>query len=59
MFRFGAYTFDAILALGKFEADYIEQKFDCMEDLESMPVVINQVLDSSLDISIQSCYYEK
>ena len=57
--NWGFYTYDAILAFGKLETDYIEQKSDCMEALKRMPIVINQVLDCSLDISIEKYYYEK
>ena len=57
--NWGYYTLAAMFALGTFEEKLKNQHLDCMPNLNSMPVVITQVLDNSLDINLEQCYFEK
>jgi len=56
--NWGYFTFDAIFALGPVDDEVKKQKRDCMNVLKSLPVVINQVLDTSIDITMEQCYFK-
>ena len=53
------YTIDAMFALGVIDSKIKYQKLDIMHELELLPVVITQVLDNSLEIDLEYCYFEK
>ncbi len=50
--NWGYYTLDAILALGNLNSDRVNE-------LKSLPIVVSQVLDYSLSIEIERCFYQK
>lgn len=53
------YTIDAMFSLGVVDSELKHQKLDKTHELKSMPVVITQVLDYSLEIDLEYCYFEK
>ncbi len=57
--NWGYYTFDAMFALGTVEPELKKQKLDCVQELKCMPIVITQVLDYSVNIDLDYCYFEK
>lgn len=57
--NWGYYTFAAVLFLGSFKTEFMNIKPNCIEKLESFPIVIHQVLDTSLDINLTHYYYEE
>lgn len=56
--NWGYYTIDAIFALGVVDAELKCQKHDATNKLKSMPIVIAQVLDNSLDIYLDLYYFD-
>lgn len=57
--NWGYYTFDAILSMGSVKPELIDKKKSSVEQLMSMPVVVRQVLDTSLDIYCEYELFEK
>lgn len=57
--NWGYYTIDAMFLLGESDLKVKKQKDDCLQELKSMPIVITQVLDFSLNIDLEPCYFEK
>lgn len=57
--NWGYYTIDAVFALGILDGKVKEHRCDVADILKTMPVVISQVLDNSVDIVIEQCYYEE
>lgn len=58
--NWGYYTFDAKLCFGTIEMpDLNNTNYDYSSKLEAMPIVISQILDYSLGISFDDCYYKK
>lgn len=57
--NWGYFTIDAVFALGTVDDAVKSKKLDCMDILKSLPIVIAQVLDSSIDITIDQCYYKE
>lgn len=56
--NWGYYTIDAIFALGVLDNDVKNPKLDSTNILKSMPIVIAQVLDNSIEIAIDQCYFK-
>lgn len=56
--NWGYFTIDAIFALGIVDDEVKKKKFDSTNIFKSMPAVITQVLDNSIDITIDQCYYK-
>lgn len=57
--NWGYFTIDAVFALGTVDDTVKSKKLDCTDILKSLPIVIAQVLDSSIDITIDQCYYKE
>lgn len=53
------YTIDAMFSLGVIDSELKYQKLDKTYQFKLMPVVITQVLDYSLEINLEHCYFEK
>lgn len=56
--NWGYFTIDAIFALGIVDDEVKKKKLDSTNIFKSMPAVITQVLDNSIDITIDQCYYK-
>ena len=57
--NWGYYTIDAMFVLGIVGAELKYQKLDITNELMFMPIVIDQVLDNSLDINLDLYYFEE
>ena len=56
--NWGYFTIDAIFALGTIDDELKNHKLDITNIFQSLPIVINQVLDNSVEIIINQCYFE-
>lgn len=56
--NWGYFTIEAIFALGTVDDEVKNQKLDSTNIFKSMPIVITQVLDNSIDIIIDQYYLE-
>lgn len=56
--NWGYFTMDALFALGAVDDKVKKQRIDSTDILKSLPVVIVQVLDNSIDIAIEEDYFE-
>lgn len=54
--NWGYYTISALFALGEIDNKTINQRLDISDLLMSMPIVISQILDNSIEI-ISDAYY--
>lgn len=54
--NWGYFSVDAIFALGTIDDEVKKKKLDSTNIFESLPVVITQVLDNSIDITIDRRY---
>lgn len=57
--NWGYYTIDALFALGVVGTEVKHHKPDGENEFKSMPIVITQVLDNSLDINLDQYYFEE
>lgn len=57
--NWGYYTFDAVFSLGLFRTELREQKLDCLDELRSMPIVVSQVLDTSMEINTEHRFFKE
>lgn len=57
--NWGYYTFNAIIAFGDFGSELTNQKLDHSHELKSLPIVVSQVLDTSLEIDLEHRYFEE
>ena len=57
--NWGYFTIDAVFALGIVDDELKKSNIDCENVFKSLPIVIAQVLDSSIDITIDQCYYKE
>lgn len=55
--NWGYFTIDAMFALGTVDDDVKKKKLDITHIFKTLPVVITQVLDNSIDITIDQCYF--
>lgn len=55
--NWGYFTVDAVFALGIVDDEVKKSNIDCANILKSLPVVISQVLDYSIDITVHQYYY--
>ena len=56
--NWGYFTIDAIFALGIVDNEVKKNKLDITNILKSLPAVFTQVLDNSIDITIDQRYYK-
>ncbi len=56
--NWGYYTIDAMFSLGVCEDEVLIQKPDYTDGLRSMPIVITQVLDNSIEITVDQYYFD-
>ena len=56
--NWGYFTIDAIFALGIVDDEVKKKKLDITNIFKSLPAVITQVLDNSIDITIDKCYFK-
>lgn len=56
--NWGYFTIDAMFALGTVDGEIRNKKLDCSNIFKSLPAVITQVLDYSIDITINQRYYK-
>lgn len=57
--NWGYYTFAAIFSLGVFRTELKKQELVYLDELKSMPIVVSQVLDTSLEINIENRFFEE
>lgn len=57
--NWGYFTIDAMFALGTMEGAVKEKELDRTSIFQSLPIVITQVLDSSVDITIDQFYFKE
>ena len=56
--NWGYFTIYALFAIGPVPNEIKKQKSDCIEILKSLPIVIEQVPDLSIDITMDKYYFE-
>ena len=56
--NWGYFTIDAMFALGTVNDEVKKKKLDSTNIFKSMPAVITQVPDYSIDITIDRCYFK-
>lgn len=56
--NWGYFTIDAVFALGIVDDELKKSNIDCENVFKSLPVVISQVLDYSIDIAVHQYYYK-
>lgn len=56
--NWGYFTIDAIFALGTVYDEVKKKKLDGTNIFKSLPIVITQILDNSIDITIDQCYFK-
>lgn len=56
--NWGYITIDAIFALGAVDYKVKKLRLDCINILQSLPIVITQVLDNSIVITAEKCFFE-
>lgn len=56
--NWGYFTIDAVFALGTVDDELKKSNIDCENVFKSLPVVISQVLDYSIDIAVHQYYYK-
>ena len=56
--NWGYFTIDAMFALGTVNDEVKKKKLDSTNIFKSMPAVITQVPDYSIDITIDQCYFK-
>lgn len=57
--NWGYYTYAAIFSLGVFRSELKKQEIDYLNELKSMPIVVSQVVDTSLEINIEHRFFEE
>ena len=56
--NWGYFTIDAVFALGIVDDELKKSNIDCENVFKSLPGVISQVLDYSIDIAVHQYYYK-
>ncbi len=56
--NWGFYTVDAVFGLGSVDDGVKKKKLDITDLLKKLPIVITQVLDNSMDITVEQHYFE-
>lgn len=57
--NWGYFTIDAMFALGIVDDEVKKKIHDCTNIFKSLPIVITQVLDNSIDIAINQRYFKE
>lgn len=57
--NWGYYTIDALIAFGEFKTELKRKKLDAENELKTMPIVITQVLDFSINIIFHQIYLDE